>query len=111
MGFGELQKECLQELCRLSMPTTREESFRFTDVSPIINSEPRKANDVLSVEAGDEKEVSFSPDERNRVVVFNGRIQWNLSQLDADLKEVVSDASQISSLGRLVGHLMNRSHS
>jgi len=83
------------------MPTARDEDFKFTDLKPIIQSDVQTAADVTLRQEDLGQELSLTSGDENRIVIVDGRVQWNVSRLSGELKEVVSDANKISSATNL----------
>ena len=90
--FSELQSRSLRELSTIRMPTVREEEYRFTDISPIIQSDIKKTGNSGTQQEESIAAVSLEKGWLNRIVVFNGKIRWDLSNLETDLEECVKDA-------------------
>ncbi len=76
------------------MPTTQEETFRFTDISPILKAPVKKANTTVAVEDSAIDGLLLEEDSRNRVIILNGVLQWKVTTLDDDLKKCIQDTNQ-----------------
>ena len=95
-AFDEIRERSLRELSTLRMPTTQEEAFRFTDISPILKAPVKKANTTVAVEGSAVDGLLLEKDSRNRVVILDGVLQQKITTLDDDLKECIQDTNQTS---------------
>jgi len=65
----------------LGFPTVRDEEWRFTNISPIANSEFVPATEAAAVTSHSLRGVVYS-DAANRIVVLNGRFSSQLSRVN-----------------------------
>ncbi|GMH40543.1 hypothetical protein BSKO_08447 [Bryopsis sp. KO-2023] len=78
--LDELRKTCLGVLPSLYMPTTRNEDYRFTDITPILKSDiqaPPSPKPKIDLEGTD-----LSEDADNKVVIVDGVADWEASSLN-----------------------------
>lgn len=75
------------------MPSNKQEDFRFTDLSPILQSDlkPSFEDQISNTAILDEAQLDYPA--KNRVILLDGRIQWKLTSLTEEWKAVLSDAA------------------
>jgi Fe-S cluster assembly protein SufD len=66
-----------------TFPSTREEDWRFTDLSPMLAIDFAAVTESASVAADELSSVRLEESEGAQVVLVNGRFDAELSQLDA----------------------------
>ncbi len=90
-ALSSLRRQALDHFEERGLPTTRQEQWRFTDVSPLVGMDFRRAPDTPV----DAAELPPAVAERsNRLVFINGRFAPGLSQLGS-----FPDQALVASLG------------
>eukprot|EP00884_Botryococcus_braunii_P009970 jgi/Botrbrau1/18975/Bobra.0100s0012.1 len=77
----EMRAECAAALRTQHMPTTRNEEYRFTDLSAILQQTPQVAAAVQTVPAEELSRYSLGEEATVRVVVVDGLIDTKASNL------------------------------
>lgn len=88
-----MRSRSLEQLTTSKMPSNKQEDFRFTDLSPILQSDlkPSFEDQISNTAILDEAQLDYPA--KNRVILLDGRIQWKLTSLTEEWKAVLSDAA------------------
>lgn len=87
------------------MPTGREEAFRFTDITPIIKSDIKSAPVDVPFDAEWINSLSYT-EIQNRIVVLDGKLRWDLSNLSSDMKQIAKEGLEIPGMVEKGGSLV-----
>ena len=85
-AFPSHQEKAIASFSRLGFPTTRNEEWKYTNVAPIVSKDYANELPEFHLTAADiQKRFPFSED-GIRVVLENGRLNQNASNIDNNVK-------------------------
>ena len=73
------REAAIRRFAELGIPTTRDEEYRFTNVSPIAGAAFERPADAVRVEASAIDPYLFGAESANELVFVNGRVDQSLS--------------------------------
>lgn len=82
-AVSALRSSCQSALSSLRMPSTRNEEYRFTDISPLLNSALAVAPADAAVNSEQLEQLTVPEAAGSRVVLVNGSFRPELSDLSA----------------------------
>jgi Fe-S cluster assembly protein SufD len=88
LGLGEVRSRAASFLNEQTFPSTRQEDWRFTDLSPMLSMDFTAAGESTAAEA-DIADLRLPETAGAQVVIVNGRVHAGLSQLENLPKGVV----------------------
>jgi len=80
-GLAALRSHALERANALSVPTTRDEAWRFTDLAPLYRLALRKPVDDVATPSADAIAAWTAPEVPTRLVFVDGRFSPSLSSL------------------------------
>lgn len=82
-AVGALQSSCQSALATLRMPSTRNEDYRYTDISPLLNASLVLASADAAVNTQQLEQLAVPEAGGSTVVLVNGAYRPDLSDLSA----------------------------
>lgn len=82
-AVGALQSSCQSALATLRMPSTRNEDYRYTDISPLLNASLVLAHADAAVNTQQLEQLAVPEAGGSTVVLVNGAYRPDLSDLSA----------------------------
>lgn len=82
-GLAELRASCQPALSTMRMPSTRNEEYRFTDLTPVLSNSLALAPADAAVDAGMLEQLALPEAAGSRIVLVNGVFRQGLSDLSA----------------------------
>jgi Fe-S cluster assembly protein SufD len=110
LELGEVRSRALSFLNEQTFPSTRQEDWRFTDLSPLLSVEFATAGDATVAEA-DVADLRLPETAGAQIVVVNGRVHAELSQLENLPQDVVVGSLQTISAAKVGERLATASGS
>lgn len=88
-GFHQLRKAAISKFSELGFPTTRNEEWKYTNVSPILEHKFKLLQEPVGLTKKDIQPFLFEGLEENVLVFINGKFSEELSKIQSDASGLI----------------------
>jgi len=80
LPFYNIRRKAISKFSELGFPSTRDEEWKYTNLTPILNEEFSPQNENIDLDERDIKQFTFDGLEENTIVFINGVFSEKLSK-------------------------------